>query len=417
MATINFMYRSTKESSFLNLRLLFRHNGKDCVIGGKTRHEVSKDYWSKYHFKKSLRDIDLKNLQTDTNTELNKIENHIIKAFHKENPNNINKEWLNKQIDLYYNPPTVIELPKKLLKYFDLFLGFKANEIKQSSIKKYRVVRNLIEKFEKSINHEYLIAEVNSDFKKRFEDYCISNGYSYNTIEWSIRTIKTVCHHASDNGVSVSNQLSKLKSKKEKTNKVYLTTQEIELIKNLDESILSEYLLNARDWLLISCYTGQRVSDFMRFTKKDIRIEKEKPLLEFTQQKTGKKMTIPVLPQVKEILQKRNGNFPRPISSQKYNSYIKTVCKIAKLNDKTQGSKLVKIEEDTRFPYRKEGGIFEKWELVTSHIGRRSFATNFYGQIPTSFLIYMTGHSTEQMFLNYIGKSNKDLAIEMINYF
>ena len=66
---------------------------------------------------------------------------------------------------------------------------------------------------------------------------------------------------------------------------------------------------------------------------------------------------------------------------------------------------------------QKKSGIYKKYELVTSHIGRRSFATNFYGKIPTSFLIYMTGHSTEAMFLNYIGKSNKDIALEMTKYF
>ena len=61
--------------------------------------------------------------------------------------------------------------------------------------------------------------------------------------------------------------------------------------------------------------------------------------------------------------------------------------------------------------------MYKKYDLVTSHIGRRSFATNFYGTIPTTFLIYITGHSTESMFLNYIGKSNKDLALEITKYF
>ena len=74
------------------------------------------------------------------------------------------------------------------------------------------------------------------------------------------------------------------------------------------------------------------------------------------------------------------------------------------------------FETDSKV-YRKKSGIYKKYELVTSHIGRRSFATNFYGIIPTSFLIYMTGHSTEAMFLNYIGKSNKDIALEMTKYF
>lgn len=71
----------------------------------------------------------------------------------------------------------------------------------------------------------------------------------------------------------------------------------------------------------------------------------------------------------------------------------------------------------SKYPYRMEVGNYKKYELVTSHIGRRSFATNFYGTIPTTYLIYVTGHSTESMFLNYIGKSNKDLAMELTKYF
>ena len=90
---------------------------------------------------------------------------------------------------------------------------------------------------------------------------------------------------------------------------------------------------------------------------------------------------------------------------------------------KINSKKSTKVEDNgaktikSRYSYRKLEGLFEKWELVTSHIGRRSFATNFYGEIPTSYLIYVTGHSTEIMFLNYIGKSNKDLAMELTKYF
>ncbi len=54
---------------------------------------------------------------------------------------------------------------------------------------------------------------------------------------------------------------------------------------------------------------------------------------------------------------------------------------------------------------------------VTSHIGRRSFATNNYGKIPTSLLISATGHSTEQMFLEYIGKTDTQKAMQLADYF
>jgi integrase len=127
-------------------------------------------------------------------------------------------------------------------------------------------------------------------------------------------------------------------------------------------------------------------------------------------------MTVPLHSKVLEILKKRNGKFPYKISDQKYNDFIKTVCELAELNQPTKGSKMKETDESSGI-YRKQSGTYKKHELVTSHIGRRSFATNFYGKIPTTYLIYITGHSTESMFLNYIGKSNKDLALEMTKYF
>jgi len=114
-----------------------------------------------------------------------------------------------------------------------------------------------------------------------------------------------------------------------------------------------------------------------------------------------------------QTLEKNGGKFPEPQTDQYYNDYIKEVCKLANITEKIKGSKRIKTENG----YRKKQGIYPKNELVTSHIGRPSFATNFYGKIPTNYLIYITRHSTEQLFLTYIGKSNKDLAKEIFNYF
>ena len=43
---------------------------------------------------------------------------------------------------------------------------------------------------------------------------------------------------------------------------------------------------------------------------------------------------------------------------------------------------------------------------ISTHIGRRSFASNFYGNIPTPTIIKVTGHSKEETFLKYINKSD-----------
>ena len=418
MAAVNFLYRSKKDKAFLNLRLLFTHNNTNHVIGGKTKLEVSKLYWDKYRPQKNPKDIDIKNQQVNVNAELNKIENHILKAFHDTAPETIDKAWLANKIDLYYNPPKKSKaLPKELLPYFDFYLKERKNELAGQTLKNYKVVRSLIEKYQSSIGKSIKLIDIDSAFKTNFEAFCLEKGYAINTISRAIHTIKAVCKHAMYNGIEISPQLDRIKLKEVKVDKIYLTPKELKKIEKLDDEKLNESLSNARAWLIISCYTGQRVSDFMRFTKDQIRIEKGKHLIEFTQKKTGKNMTIPLLPKVLKILKERDGEFPRPISSQKYNDYIKEVCKKAKIKKKIKGSKLEKVDESSKYPYRKQAGEYEKWELVTSHIGRRSFATNFYGKIPTSFLIYVTGHKTEEMFLNYIGKSNKDIALELTKYF
>ena len=429
MATINFLYRSTKDKANLHLRLLYRFNDNDFVFGANTKLEVSKDFWNKQHKRKS-KDIEVTNKQTETNNELNKIENHVLNAFNTVNPDEVNKDWLQKQIDYYYNPPReAVALPTALLKYFDYFIEAKKNEITIGTQKKYNVTKHLLERYQKTKSIQINIADVNDKFKIDFENYCLKNNYALNTISKDLRTIKTVCNHAKHNGIITSHQLDRIKTPQHKTEKIYLTFDELTKIENIDKRRLDDNFDHAKDWLIISCYTGQRVSDFMRFDKSMIRYEKNKqgvskPFIEFTQIKTNKLMTVALHPKVIEILEKRNGNFPKIISDAKYNLYIKQVCRIADITDLIKGSKITDINKDDESKskddikqYRKENGMFKKWELVTSHIGRRSFATNFYGTIPTTYLINVTGHSTEAMFLNYLGKSNKDLAMELTNYF
>ena len=433
MATINFLYRSTKETAPLNLRLLFRHKDKDYVLGAKTKYEVSKKYWNDNHVinKKTkkipgTKDPEILNKRIEVNNELHKIENHILNTFNSVNVDEINKEWLQNQIEYYYNPPKKAEeLPTELLKYFEYFIECKKNEIKNGTKKKYNVTKHLLERYQKTKKEKIKISDINDSFKIDFENYCLKNNYALNTISKDLRTIKTVCNHARYNGLKTSHQLDKIKTPQHKTEKIYLTFQELEKIENIEKKRLNDNYDNAKDWLIISCYTGQRISDFMRFDKSMVRYEKNKqgdlkPFIEFTQVKTNKVMTVALHPKVIEILEKRNGDFPKSMSSPKYNLFIKQVCRIAKINDLTKGSKLVNLKKEDKEDvkqYRKEVGMFQKWELVTSHIGRRSFATNFYGTIPTTYLINVTGHSSEALFLSYIGKSNKDLAIEISNYF
>jgi integrase len=55
-----------------------------------------------------------------------------------------------------------------------------------------------------------------------------------------------------------------------------------------------------------------------------------------------------------------------------------------------------------------------KYELVTTHTARRSFATNAYrAGIPAGKIMQITGHKTEQDFFRYIKVSSIDNAMEL----
>lgn len=427
MATINFLYRSTKDKANLHLRLLYRFNDTDFVIGANTNLNVSKDYWSNQHKKRTFKKTnnvdelnliqDIKTKQNDVDNELNKIENHILNAFNCVNPDEVNKGWLQTQIDLYYNPVKVIEvMPTELINYIETYKEDRRNEVTESTIKKCNVIRELLKRYQTEIGKTLLLTDIDTEFKKDFENYCSTQNYAPNTISRTIRFIKTICIHAKSKKEDINPDLYNIKVKYFKVDSIHLTFDEIQKIENIEKGKLTESLENAKDWLIISCYTAQRVSDFLRFTKDMIRIEDGQSFIEFTQKKTDKIMTVPLHPKVIEILNKRNGMFPYAISDQKYNDYIKTVCEIAEITQMVYGSKKTETAPESGI-FRKETKEYRKCDLVTSHIGRRSFASNFYGIIPTSLLINITGHSTETMFLTYIGKSNKDLAKETHKYF
>ena len=410
MASINLLLQSKKNPAVIYIRL---RDGRTLDVKAKTNYHIDPANWDEVEqrpLKKLLKMVDFANLDTDLAT----LKNDLLKEYNnRKGVDVVNTLWLKD----FVNPPQVeAKHPDKLVDYIDTFIEFKRSEIKKPTIVKCNVIKNLLERYQKHTKSILYIRNIDSKFKIDFEKYCISVGYAPNTTARNIRFIKTFCKHAKANGVETHHQLDSIKAKYHKVENIYLTLDEIEKIEKIESKDLTEGLDNARDWLLISCYCGQRVSDFFRFGKSMIRYEKNKagilkPLIEFTQMKTEKIMTIPLDPKIMKILKKYNGDFPKKISDQKYNEHIKKVCQTAKINQPTHG---VKFDHDLKKKVEKD---YEKWEMVSSHIGRRSFASNNYGIIPTSYLMYMTGHNTETMFLTYIGKSNKDIAMELTSYF
>lgn len=421
MATIKFVVKGKKETAPIYVRL---SDGRNSDIIVKTKFHINPNDWSQSKQQpKNLKDIDNKRL----NEDLLDFKTDLLKHYNKSKGTvGINTKWLKE----FINPVATLddELPVTVIQCFDYYLETKKSVLSHNSIKTFKVVKGKVAEYEKEKNITVYPKDINLAFIKDFQKYCLKHGYSNNTITKCIRFIQTVLRYANKHGVEVSDKLELIETRYEKAENIYLTTEELKLIQ--DANIKQDYLDNARDWLLISCSTGQRISDFLRFTSDMIRTEKDSQgnevrLIEFTQAKTGKRMALPLLPTVIKVLNKRNGEFPRSISDQKYNDYAKEVCRLAGISHKVKGSlKSLVMENDKpkldakgKKMFRKETGEFEKWELVSGHIGRRSLATNYFGKIPTAILMMFTGHTTESSFLKYIQKTQTDIIKDAAMWF
>ena len=416
MANVNFEYRSKKTPANLNLR--FTHKVKDEFISiraqiddPKSKCNIEKSFWQDCKAGRNFRDADKANRKTELETELKSLEKHVLSVY--EETKEINRDWLKGAIKSYYNPPKEEIIPTTLLAYFEYYLNVRSRKLKQNiaNWKKHVSIKNMVGNFieylkdEKSYpNDDIEIKQVDEEFTNLWAEYGIQQSYEASTIKKSFNLIKTVLRPAKQrNGIELNRAFDFLKIDLESDElpKIWLTFEELKKIEAVTGS--KENQETARDWLIISCYTGQRVSDFMRFNDSMVKKRGKVEFIEFKQVKTGKQMAVPILPEVKAILDKRGGKFPPRLTDQKYNGFIKEVCLKAGINNKMKG-KISKVLPDGKI--RGVAGTYKKYELITSHVGRRSFATNYYGKVPTAYIKNVTGHATEAMLLKYIGKAD-----------
>ena len=270
------------------------------------------------------------------------------------------------------------------------------------SIKNYKTSLNRFKKFQVHKASRILLSDINLEFYNDFLTFLRDTlGLAANSIGKVVKNIKTICREAQEQGLKVNQQVfgKSFIPPSEETMFTTLNPEELELIATYEGK---QYLENARDWLIISCWTGCRVGDLMKLDTNNIKkINQDINLIEYTQNKTGKTIKAPMRKEV-ELIIERLGSFPRPTSPEKYNDYIKQVCQQVGINE------IIKGTRQNPVTHKKEVGMFEKWKLIRSHIGRRSFATNHYNEFPNKVIMAVTGHSTEKQFLKYIGEVESD---------
>ncbi|WP_313030207.1 phage integrase SAM-like domain-containing protein [Soonwooa sp.] len=421
MATTKLFLRvkNSPTPTTINLRI---NNGRSFDLTVRTPYKVISNEWDEQTqrrrnpFEKTTpRNPEGKQLKKEIETLNNNLTLLEVdfQNFITINPN-ASKDEVKKYIEDKYFPtksankkvatPKKNEIPELFSECIEFYIREKSKRITGKQIpisvathKKLTTIKNNIIKYKKSLK----LNQVDDNFRDNFTQWMQDLQYSSSTIIKDLKYIKSIIKHFSKKAkISIDPLNWEFITEKQDFTFPILSFKELEQIENTIYP--HEYLENAKDWLIIGCYTGARVSDLLNFNHKNII---EDNLLQFSQKKIQNQTNdaeeiIFLHPKIIKILNKREGQFPRKISDQRFNEYIKIVAKTAGLTNIMLGGK---IDKKTK---KKKVEEYEKWELVTSHIMRRTFVTLFVGILDKDLIKTQTGHKTDEM-VNHYDKTAK----------
>jgi len=407
MANLKFNIISKQNPANLNVRF---YHGKQIDCNAKSNILINQKLWSnKMQSLKPSVDKNLKNIYLE---KIEKLKNLIVLSFNNDFSNGviINSKWLDSIIkESYLRPSNKPDYEIYLCEYINKYIEDSKTRLnskngKTISIKtrtRYNNTLNKIIDYQKFTKERIKLTDVNLSFHKEYTSYLkVTHKYSNNFIQKNISQLKTFIREAKSEGFETNPDIEnkKFTFAKDEIIDTYLNEEEITSVFELDfcENLRLD---NVRDLFIIGLRTGLRISDLKRIS--EFHFSSNTILITGTE-KTDNIVEIPIHPNVRSILKKRNGVLPNIISDQKFNKYIKEVCQEAGFSQKILG-KLKNPKTN-----RKEKGFYEKYKLISSHTCRRSFATNLYGKISDKTIMAITTHKSHSQFLAYVKTTQKE---------
>lgn len=247
--------------------------------------------------------------------------------------------------------------------------------------------------------HSLNFSELTLDTYKAFVSYLNSFNYSLNYIGQHIKNWKCLIDEAHTRGWH-TNTIYKhrdFQTLSEETYDIYLSDEELNKI--AEKKISNKTRDICRDWFIIDCFTGLRISDLKLLNDRNLDGDR----LVISNVKTGAKVVLPIHPKVRAIIKKYKGNFPPPVADQTINEEIKKVGEVCHINKTI----LYSVTEGGR----KMDYYFKKFEMMSNHTARRSFITNLLRQgYQESLIMKLTGIVTAKTLQRYNKMSEEEVA-------
>lgn len=238
------------------------------------------------------------------------------------------------------------------------------------------------------------------EFAENFVQYLRKDaGLMQNTVKAHLERMNAMLHKSMLYGYPVNNTYKEVSVQEEEVTSVFLSMTEVTRIYYYQG--LTRFQEEVKDHFILGCLTGLRYSDYSRLNASNF--NRDSNTIRIKTKKTGTVVTVPMHKFVREILRKYDYVLPKPRSIQYFNECIKTICKKVGFTEiilweRTVGSEVV-------------SKALQKWEMISSHTARRSFATNMFLQnVPTYRIMLITGHKSESAFFKYIRVTREENA-------
>ena len=408
MATIKFKVMSKEQGTLAPVYIRFAE-GRGIDVTVRTEFKIMPEAWGKKEKINTDFCNEIFTLQ-DAHDLLNHIGDLRMFVLKKYTPGLlVTREWLQVVVNEYHHPGQPVETNPKQSETLNEFIKRYIAEVEAgkrvtkdqkqfaaSTVKALKGFQVQFDNYQDSIKKKINFKDIHQDFYKSFVAYFQEKKYRQNTIGRHLKDIKIFMNAALDEGLhsNIEHTRKSFSVLKEKIDVVYLTENELKSLYELELTDKAE--ITARDIFLCGCYSGQRFSDYSRFSKAHLReMGDGRKMLEIRQQKTGMKILIPMRWELEAILTKYNYQLPK-IFEQKLNLNIKTIAGRAGITEPVEITEFI-------------GGLkktfrVSKNELIKTHTARRTALTLLYQNgVPISEIMALSGHTTEARLRGYLG--------------
>lgn len=272
--------------------------------------------------------------------------------------------------------------------------------------KRYRMILTYILMLEEEWNITLYPQVIGTLFWAKFEHYLYNHNLSPHSVSALFYNLRAVLKWASRHGAKVKSDMEELNFMSvDAKPKIAMTEDDISRIYWFDIDALpcrqqhKKTLRLVRDHFVLSCFLGQRYSDTIRLDETNFRGNE---IFKVTQQKTGNtavlefnRLYTEYPPHVRTILERYDYKSPWTGGICNYNRYLHELMR------------LVGFDADIKYEYKVAGVIitksFKKWELISSHVARRTFITNAVKRgINSQFIKRASGHHSDNSFGKYV---------------